>query len=164
MQQQNTIVKLQNILQQKQQAFQNVLPEGIKAEKLIQTAVYVAGRDPKVLTCTIPSILRAVFNAAMLGLIPGSSIGGAYIVPYYNGKIKQYEAVMIPDYRGLLKIARRAGVQGIEAHVVWKDDEFSYEYGTNAYIRHVPRDNKDLDYDTDDKLKAAWGGWYESGL
>ena len=66
-------------------------------------------------------------------------MGRGYLVPRWNKKTGGNEACFDPGWRGLVDIARRSGqIQSISAHVVYQNDEFRCEYGTDESIKHVP--------------------------
>lgn len=96
-------------------------------------------RTPSLWECDPVSIARAVVEAAQAGLEPTGSLGGAYLVPYNNGKTGRKEAQLIVGYTGLVKLARRSGeVTKVEARVVRQADEFDYGYGLDPYLHHRP--------------------------
>lgn len=118
---------------------QDVLPRHMSAEKMIRIVSSAASRNPLLLECTPLSFVSAVITAAQLGLEPVGPLQEAYLVPYKNGKTGQYEAQFMVGYRGLIKLARNSGeIASIEAHVVYENDHFKYQYGTNPFIEHVP--------------------------
>ena len=50
---------------------------------------------------------------------------------------------MIFGYPGLIDLSYRTGlVRNIHPDVVFPGDEFSFEYGTNAHLKHVPRQRR----------------------
>ena len=108
------------------------LPEGFpggeaRFRRIVMTAV---SRDPNLLRCTPRSVIGAAIQAAQLGLTPGL-LGEAWILPYGN------EASFQVGYKGLISLAARAGIR-LEAHVVYRNDQFAYELGLNPQLRHVP--------------------------
>jgi len=115
----------------------STLPSTIDPDHFISVALQAVTRQPRLLECTPLSILKALRDAAELGLEPSGLMGQAYLVPYRRGQT--YEAQLLPGYRGLIDLARRSGeVQTIEARVVRQRDDFDFEYGTNQHIRHRP--------------------------
>jgi recombination protein RecT len=115
------------------------LAQSIPPERFRAVALQGIARQPKLLECTTASILRALIDAAELGLEPSGLLGSAYLVPYRNRKTGRYEAQLIPGYRGLIGLARRSGeIRTIEAQVVRERDEFSFAYGTDKYLTHRP--------------------------
>ena len=71
-----------------------------------------------------------MIQSSQLGLYVDGVLGHAYLVPYWNGKEKRREVQLIPGYKGLIDLARRSGsVESISARVVYKNDDFDFEYG-----------------------------------
>lgn len=100
-------------------------------------------RSPALLSCTPASIIRALLDAAELGLVPSGLLGQAYLVPYRNRKTGRMEAQLIPGYRGLIELARRSGeLLRLEARVVRENDAFDYTFGTDNRLVHVPYLNR----------------------
>jgi len=130
---------LRELLQGQIVAFREVMPKHLTPERLIRVACAAASRAPLLLKCTPASILRAVMEAAQLGLDPSGSLGSAYLVPYQNKKNGTYEVQLIVGYRGLIDLARRSGeIASIEAHVVHAKERFKIAYGLNPVLEHEP--------------------------
>lgn len=131
-------------------ALVKLLPKHISLERLCAVALNAASQNPILLQCTPNSIIRALLAGAQLGLEPGGPLGAAYMVPYRN-KAGNYEAQLIPGYRGLMELARRSGVvKNIEARVVYSMDECEVAYGLEPNIHHVPA------FVDDDKLQMVY--------
>lgn len=112
------------------------LPKHMDVDRMVRIAMTVVRKTPKLQQCTPVSLLGAVIQAAQLGLEPGIQ---AHLVPFFNGKTGQQEVQMIPDYRGLIALARRSGeITSFSAHAVYENDFFDYEYGTNQHLKHKP--------------------------
>ncbi|SDH86617.1 recombination protein RecT, partial [Aneurinibacillus thermoaerophilus] len=100
--------------------------------RLSRIALTLIRTTPKLLECTIESLMGAVMQAAQLGLEPGL-IGHCYIIPY--GK----EAQFIIGYKGMIDLARRSGqIEQIYAHAVYEADHFEYELGLHPKLVHKP--------------------------
>lgn len=96
-------------------------------------------RNPELFECDPVTVVRAVVEAAQVGLEPTGAIGGAHLVPRWNGKTKRKEASLIIDYRGLVTLAKRSGeVARVVARIVREQDEFTYQQGTEEWVRHIP--------------------------
>lgn len=110
--------------------------------EMIRLACLAASRQPRLGECTPESVLKALMDAAALGITPGGVNGRGYLVPRQNKKVTphRWECSFDPGYRGLLDIARRSKlIASIEAHVVReKDPVFDVRYGTDSKIEHVP--------------------------
>lgn len=120
------------------------LPRGVDPDHFISVALQAVTRQSKLLECSPASIVKALRDAAELGLEPSGLMGQAYLVPYKS------EARLLPGYRGLIDLAMRSGlVQTIEARVVRERDVFDFEYGTNQHIRHIPYMNLNAEREPD---------------
>ena len=87
------------------------------------------------------SFVAAVVSACKLGLEPGID---AHLVPFKNRKTGVTEIQFIPDYRGLLKLARQSGeVTAVQVNIVYDQDEFSMELGLEDKVKHVPKTKGD---------------------
>lgn len=95
--------------------------------------------------CTPDSIVKAVANVALTGLSLDPSRKLAFLIP------RKGKAILQPSYRGLMKSVTASGdVVAFEAKVVYKGDEFSFEEGSDPYIKHHSLDlREDL---TDDDI------------
>jgi len=130
---------IEGLVEVKRDAIVKTLPSTIDPEQFINVALQAVTRTPKLLQCSPASIVKALRDAAEVGLIPSGLMGSAYLVPYWNSSGKTYEAQFQAGYRGLIDLARRSGeVRLIEAHVVRERDLFEFAYGTEGFIRHVP--------------------------
>lgn len=115
------------------------LPKHMPPERLIRIATTELSKNPKLLECDPISFIGAIIQCAQLGLEPGSGLGHAYLVPFFNGKKRQMEVQFIPGYRGLIDLARRSGqIVSISARVVYEGDHFEYEYGLEERLVHRP--------------------------
>lgn len=107
------------------------LPKVMTPERFTRIALSAVSNTPKLADCTPASFLGAMMNAAQLGLEPNTPLGQAYLIPY--GKTCQFQI----GYKGLLDLAHRANTN-VEAHEVYENDEFTYSYGLNPTLEHVP--------------------------
>ncbi|WP_082235001.1 recombination protein RecT [Halobacillus massiliensis] len=118
--------------------FERALPKHMDADRLGRIAMTTIRQNPKLLECSIPSLMGAVMQAAQLGLEPGL-IGHCYLVPFWNGKMKQTDVQFIIGYKGMIDLARRSGhIESIYAHTVHESDEFEYELGLHPKLIHKP--------------------------
>ena len=109
---------------------QSALPEFMNAKRFLRTIYTALLRNPALLDCTKESLLSAMIESAQLGLEP--ILGKAALIPY-GGEV-QFQ----PMYRGLIDLARRTAQLKITGHVVYANDEFDFEYGTNEKLFHKP--------------------------
>lgn len=126
------------LLQKYKKEIETALPQHLKPDRMVRLAMSAWSMSPQLQKCAPETILAAVIQASQLGLEIGLG-GQAYLVPYYNDKRKRYECQMLPGYRGLISLARRSGeVTSVSAAVVYSNDSYSYELGTDEYLSHKP--------------------------
>lgn len=120
--------------------FEVALPRvGLTAERFIRATFTALQRTPKLAECTRDSLMGCLILSAQSGLSPSGISGEAYILPFENRKKGVTEATFIPGFRGLMKIARRSGeVLSFSSEVVHEKDEFSFKFGSNARLDHIP--------------------------
>lgn len=111
-----------------------LMPKHLNTERFYQLAIATINREPKLAKCDPLSFLSCLMKCATLGLEPSAvdGLGNVFILPYGT------EATFILGYKGMLKLARNAGVQEIAAHIVCENDHFEIEFGTNPRIIHRP--------------------------
>ena len=83
------------------------------------------------------SFLAALMNAAQLGLEPNTSLGQAYLIPYKNKGVLECQFQI--GYKGMIDLVyRNEMVQTIQAHCVYRNDDFEYELGLEPKLYHKP--------------------------
>jgi recombination protein RecT len=131
--------KAQSYLKAMAPAITEALPKskGMDAERLSRITLTTLRQNPKLLECSIESLLGCVLTSAQLGLEP-SVLGSCYFIPYKGQVSFQI------GYRGLIDLVTRKGeVINIVAQEVRTGDTFIYEYGRNETLKHVPAPNRD---------------------
>lgn len=110
-----------------------VAPKYMSIDRLTRLMLLACGKSPKILACTPESILQFSMKCAETGLEPIGA-GGCWPIPYGT------TLTFIPDYRGLVHCAVRAGVikEGAKAEIVRAADLFDYELGLTPYLKHKP--------------------------
>lgn len=135
-------IELKGELERKLDIIAGVIPVGctLTAPRMVNMVLAACVRDPTLLECWLPSILRSLEQSAECGLELASPFGAAYLVPFKNWKKKsRKEAQFIPGYKGLIQLALGSpNVDCVEARIVREGDAFDYEYGTNPRVHHVP--------------------------
>jgi recombination protein RecT len=122
--------------------FAQVLGKTMPVERLMRTIMISVERLPLLLQCDRQSIFNAAMSAACLGLEVDGVTGQAYLIPF-KGK-----AQLVIGYKGFNTLAARSGIT-ITGAVVREGDEFDYQLGTAAYVRHRPKGSKG-------KITHAW--------
>jgi recombination protein RecT len=112
------------------------LPNAMSPERFARLVLTEVRKTPRLAECTPASLLGAVMTAAQLGLEPGH-LQHAYLVPRRNHDV--WEVQFQLGYRGMVDLALRSGrTLRVDARVVREHDEFEYQYGTTAFLRHRP--------------------------
>ncbi len=118
---------------------EGLLPDAMKgqASRLVKRAMLTFARKPDLQTCSTASFIRCVLDAAELGLAIDGRLGHA--VPFNNkvkekgedGKVRERwvkEAQFMPDYKGLIAIARRGNlIRDAKADLVYSGEHFVAE-------------------------------------
>lgn len=121
---------LAQLIERQKPEIARALPRHMNPDRMARIAVTVLRQTPKLAQCTPESFLGALMTCSQLGLEPGP-LGHAYLVPYKR------EVTFIPGYRGLVDLAYRSGqVATVKAQVVYEADEFDFEEGLDAYLKH----------------------------
>ena len=136
---QKKAISVGTFLNQRKASFAELLPKHLTPERMVKGVLAAATRNPAILDCTLTSLLNCIIVAGEMGLDVGRPRGGMHLVPFNNKKIRQKEAVAIPDYRGLIDLAYRSGrVLLFTATGVYEEDVFDYQRGTEPFVRHKP--------------------------
>lgn len=115
----------------------------VSADKLIRVVLNAVNNDWKLLESNPRTILAATMQLAQVGLVPDSFLGQAYLISYNNTierdgkKVKERQAQAQVGYRGFGELIARSGkANGHDAQVVFSNDLFEFEQGSEPYIRH----------------------------
>lgn len=132
------------MISSRRDAFAAVLPAHMRAilspERLIKIVQSALSRQPFLLKCTPQSLVKCLMQSAEMGLELNGIMGEAYAVPFWNNKIRGYEATFIPGYKGLAQIAYRSGsVKKIDARVIHEGDTYDVEMGLEERLVHRPQ-------------------------
>lgn len=111
----------------------NVLPKHLTPERIMRIAYTAISTTPKLRECSHASLLNCILTASMLGLEIGNTMGYAYLIPFKT------QATLIIGYKGYQKLAWQSGkIKSFSYHPVYENDTFSYEYGLDPKLKHVP--------------------------
>ena len=122
-----------------QPEIRKALPSMITPERFTRMALSSLNNNPQLLECTPMSFIAALMDAAQLGLEPNTPLGQAYLIPYRNKDKGVVECQFQIGYKGLIDLAyRNDRLRSIEAHTVYENDEFYYELGLDARLKHIP--------------------------
>lgn len=134
---------IQSMIEKAAKELGRALPDHLRPERLVRIALTCVRLNPDLGKCTPESFMGALFTSAQLGVEPIA--GRAYILPFLNNRKKPdgswhkvLEAQFMMGYKGLADLFYRheKAVQ-LDWGVVRVGDDFKYEKGTNAYLKHV---------------------------
>lgn len=132
-------VSMQTYIKQMQGEIKKALPAVITPERFTRIVLSALSTNPKLAQTTPQSFLSAMMTAAQLGMEPNTPLGQAYLIPYYNSKSRCNECQFQLGYKGLIDLAYRSGeVSIIQAQVVYENDEFTYSFGLEPVLKHIP--------------------------
>jgi recombination protein RecT len=131
---------------------QSTVPRHLNPERMLRVLSLAVQKTPKLADCDPVTLLGAMMVCASLGLEPNTPLGHAYLIPFEKRRkrgnqwvTESVEVNLILGYKGYIDLARRSGsLVSLHADVVYgpsqnlKGDEFSFEYGSNMHLRHVP--------------------------
>lgn len=130
---------IQQYIKQMSGEIKKALPSVMTPERFTRITLSALSTNAKLAETTPQSFLGAMMTAAQLGLEPNTPLGQAYLIPYYNSKSRCMECQFQLGYKGLIDLAYRSGeVSTIMAQVVYENDEFSYSFGLEPTLKHVP--------------------------
>ena len=133
--------------------FKELVPQHLSSDRLLRCMAQAIYKTPNLADCNPTTLLGAMMACASFGLEPNTPMGHCYLIPFektkWNGATRKREVLatdvnLIIGYRGYIDLARRSGtLVSIHADVVYEGDEFSFEYGSNMHLRHVPVGDRD---------------------
>jgi len=135
---------LQELVTKSAKELGKALPEHMRPERLVRIALTTVRLNPDLGKCTPASFLGALFTAAQIGIEPVA--GRAYILPFNNNRKQPdgswksiKEAQFILGYKGVAELFyRHEKAVELSWSEVCENDEFEYQYGTDAFLKHRP--------------------------
>lgn len=128
---------MQQYIKSMEGEIKKALPTAITPERFTRMTLSAISANPKLAACTPKSFLGAMMSAAQLGLEPNTPLGQAYLIPYKNKGVDEVQFQI--GYKGLIDLAYRSGeVELVQAHIVYANDTFEFEYGLEPKLIHKP--------------------------
>lgn len=126
--------------------FKKIMPKlaqaslaNIPPEFVVSTAMTVLRGSDDLKACDPLSVVHCVVQSAQTGLRLDPVLQQAALVPRWNSRTRRKEAQFQPMYKGLLVLARRSKqIAHVASQPVYDCDEFSYGYGDQQFLRHIP--------------------------
>lgn len=144
-------------------AVQAAMGDKMSAERFVRVAINATMRQPALLECSKVSFYQVLLDLASYGLEADGR--RAHLIPFWNTKMcicnhqkdshqagkcmvagctcmqlsSRRDVQLIIDYKGLAELVRKSGdVSYIHADAVYKGDDWSFGYGSDAHLRHKP--------------------------
>lgn len=126
--------RLVDYLSKHREAIQAVMPQQMDERRIVMALENAIRRNYQIAGCTTLSVFNALATCYRDGLEIAPN--EAYLVPFRQGN--QNICTLVYDYRGLIKIAYKAGViQYMRPFLVREND--AYEFDGGGGIVHQPR-------------------------
>ncbi len=134
---------VRDLLSNYKMRIKDLLPDGVNEKKLLQTIVFACQQNPKLLECDRLSFLGAVVEAAGMGIYPNDGTHQGSLVPFWNGSKGCNDVKFIPEYRGLISLAKNTDeISHVETACVYPGEAFECEKGLNPVLKHSPGEFK----------------------
>lgn len=128
---------MQQYIKQMEGEIKKALPSVITPERFTRIVLSALSTNPQLAATTPQSFLGAMMTAAQLGMEPNTPLGQAYLIPFRNHGTLECQFQL--GYKGLIDLAYRSGeVSVIQAQVVYENDEFTYSFGLDPQLKHIP--------------------------
>lgn len=129
--------KMKKYVQSMSGEIAKALPSVMTPERFTRIVLSTLSSNPKLAQCTPNSFLASMMTAAQLGVEPNTPLGQAYLIPYRNHGTMECQFQI--GYKGLIDLAYRSGeVTLVQAHEVCENDDFTYSFGLNPDLHHIP--------------------------
>jgi len=140
--------------------FNTLLQDPQKAQIFVYAILNAAYRNPELLNCTKESLLKSVIYLAQVDLLPDTPSNHAYLIPFKDNQSGKKVCTVIIGYQGYIDLAHRSGnIKKVWAELVYANDIFEEELGSEPRLRHVPK----RDGDRGDQIGAYAVVEYQTG-
>lgn len=136
-------VQFSDFLHKQESKIASALPAHVTPGRMIAATVACFNASKELQKCGETeigraSIMQSVMISSVVGLEPGV-LGQAYLIPYYNDKLKSYICTFVPGWKGIVSVVGRSGKGMVRANAAFEGDDFDYDLGTGMFIKHKPK-------------------------
>ena len=125
------LVAMQGTLEKMADKFKEALPSTMDEWKFISVAKLTLNQNPKLVQADKNSLMRTFMRAAQDGLFLDGKEAAAVL---YGNQVNY-----LPMVEGVIKLMHNSGlIKTISAEVVYENDCFEYELGSNPHVKHIP--------------------------
>lgn len=131
--------QLQGFLESKKVKDQMMLalPRHMNPDRMVRVALTAILKTPKLQEVAPASLASALVECSQIGLEPNGR--DCHLVPFRNNKANRMDVQVIPDYKGMVKLAYRSKmVDSCIAMAVHEGDKFEYQFGSGQFVKHIP--------------------------
>jgi len=126
-------------MERHKQDFAMVVPKHLSPERVMRVAIAACKRTPELMTCWLPSVVGGCLEASALGLEINTPLQQCFLIPFKNNKTQRTEAQLIIGFQGYIELMyNNPKVLSVYAAVVYENDVFICEYGTEEKMIHRP--------------------------
>lgn len=116
-----------------------IIPQHLKAEKVVGLTVHALTKNPKLAECTLTSVIGGAITASALGLELNTPLQQCFLIPYNNKNTNKTEAEFQLGFKGMIDLCyRNSNVLSVETDDVRENDYFDYEKGLHPFLKHKP--------------------------
>lgn len=120
--------------------FKAAAPSHVSPERMVRMTYTAVMNNADLQQCPMWTLLRAALTFGALGIEPNSPLGHGYLIPF---KVKgKMQVQSIVGYKGYILLAANAGIKGCHGDVVYKGDDFRFQYGTERGLWHRPHGSR----------------------
>ena len=125
------LVAMQGTLEKMADKFKEALPKTMDEWKFISVAKLTLNKNPKLVQADRNSLMQTFMKAAQDGLY----LDGREAAAVLYGTQVNY----LPMVEGVIKLMHNSGlIKTICAEVVYENDCFEYDLGSNPHVKHIP--------------------------
>ena len=125
------LVAMQGTIEKMADKFREALPPTMDEFKFISVAKLTLNKNPRLVEADRNSFLQTLMSAAKDGLY----LDGREAAAVQYGQQINY----LPMVEGVIKLMHNSGlIKTISAEVVYENDCFEYELGSNPHVKHIP--------------------------
>jgi recombination protein RecT len=120
------------------------IPKHMEPDRMLRAFVQTAGRTPQLYQCDLRQTIGAFMSLTYLGLVPGTVLQHAHLIPFKKRKKvgnrwvdDGYDLQIVIGYQGYVELAFRSGfVRDIASGLVYPGDHFDFERGSKRFLIH----------------------------
>ena len=119
------------------------LEENLKEKKgeFVSNILALVDADSKLSECEPKALMMCCINATALNLPLNKNLGYAYVIPYWNGKLKKFEPQFQIGTKGYKQLAIRTNAYKTINHCEIREGELSYDKFTGEFEFHAENPN-----------------------